>query len=335
MKRYIFPLLFILILGLFQACKEQGPEKMIPPTPAYCLEEGSEYLIPLVDSCRTQPFPRMGNIWTPPEEQKYLYGWPFVSPLDKNVIVYTRRQTDTSGIGKFPQVWTMNLCTGEKELLASELASGFAVSTDGWLMYRRYDGNWKVKLNGDSLTQLETLVTEFDWHPSGDQIIGLTIDDKWALLNADGQIIQFLDSIRGHNNPLWSPDAAHIVFSGFTNEGSFNYLYEVANQQIQQIPVKLSNLLKCWADNDHLYTATSAGDLVKLNIHTYQVVEVLKPACVNKTYVPTSHSNDGQHLLCGYNLFEEITPGSPLLNRYTKLVVMNLDGSNEREIVVE
>lgn len=335
MKRYIFPLGLILVFVALQACKEPLPEEMIPPTPAYCLEEGSEYLIPLVDSCRTQPFAPMGNIWTPAEEQKYLYGWPFGNPTNINEVLFMRNQTDISGVAAQGQILKMNLCTGEKEILASELVSGFAVSSDGWLIYRRYDGNWKIKTNGDSLTQLEPLVTEFDWHPSGDQIIGLTIDDRWALLNADGQIIQFLDSIQGHTKPLWSPDGAHIVFSGFTNEGSFNYLYEVATQQIQQIPVKLSNLLKCWADNDHLYTATSAGDLVKLNIHTHQVVEILKPACVNKAYVPTMRSQDGQYLFSWLDFYEEIAPGSPLLNRYTKLVVMNLDGSNEREIVVE
>lgn len=183
--------------------------------------------------------------------------------------------------------------------------------------------------------QLRTLVTEFDWNPAGDKIIGHIGDGKWALLDANGQIIQMLDSIRGHHYPLWSPDGEHIVFSGYTNEGSFNYLYDVANQHIEQIPVKLSSLVKCWADNDHLFTATSDGDLVKLNIYTHQVVEILKPACFNKAYVPESVSSDGRYLLCGYSINEETAPGSPLLNRYTKLVVMNLDGSNEREIVVE
>ncbi|GAB4403828.1 MAG: hypothetical protein OHK0039_03470 [Bacteroidia bacterium] len=64
-------------------------------------------------------------------------------------------------------------------------------------------------------------------------------------------------------------------------------------------------------------------------------MEVLKPACVNKAYVPTMRSQDGQYLFAWLDFYEEIAPVSPLLNRYTKLVVMNLDGSNEREIVVE
>jgi len=325
----------LLVLAAFQSCKETRPEEMIPPTPAYCLEEGSEYLIPLVDSCRIQPFPRMGNIWTPPEEQKYLYGWPMVSPLDKNVIVYTRRQTDTSGTGKFPQVWTMNLCTGEKNLLATELVSGLSISHDGWLTYRTYDGNWKIKPNGDSLTQLETPMIDFDWHPSGQQMVGKTLEDRWALLDDDGQLIQMLDSIQGHRNPRWSPDGEHISFNGFTNFGSFVYLYNVSNQQINQIPVSLKFGYSFWVDNDHLLVPHQSGDLVKLNIHTQQIVEVIKPACVNKDYAASSLSQDGQFLLCGYSINEESTPGSSLLNRYTKLIVMNLDGSNEREIVVE
>lgn len=335
MNRLLIVVSTLLTLGTFQSCKETRLEEVIPPPPAYCLEEGSEYLIPLVDSCRTQPFPRMGNIWTPPNEKRYLYGQPLVNPLDPNMIIYTRSQSDTLGTAKFPQVWTMNLCTREKKLLATELVSEVSISHDGWLTYRTYDGNWKVKPNGDSLTQLATPMIDFDWHPSGQQMVGLTINDEWALLNANGQLIQILDSIRGHHSPKWSPDGAHIAFRGFTNFGSFVYLYHVPSQQINQIPVPLKVGHHFWVDDDHLLVSHESGDLVKMNIHTQQIVEVIKPACVNKDYFASSLSQDGQFLLCGYSINEESTPGSSLLNRYTKLVVMNLDGSNDREIVVE
>ncbi len=110
MKRYIFPLGLILVLVAFQACKEQLPEELVA-TPSYCLEEGSEYLIPLVDSCRTQPFPRSGPIWIPPNaQQEYQYYRPMASALDPNQVIYQRGERDSSS--RLDQLWTINLHRG-------------------------------------------------------------------------------------------------------------------------------------------------------------------------------------------------------------------------------
>jgi dipeptidyl aminopeptidase/acylaminoacyl peptidase len=336
MNKFLNLIILLALLIGFIAC--QQADQPSPPMLAAqtdCLTNGSDFLIPLVDSCRTQPFAPMGNIWTPPNDERYLYSIPIPSKSNSNFLVYIRRRTDTSGLAKAPQIWSTDLCTGEKNLLASELVSTISVSKDDWILFRRFDGNWKIKSNGDSLTQLATLITDFDWHPSGQSMIGHIGEGKWALLDEDGQMIQMLDSIQGHDTPRWSPDGTHIVFSGYTDEGAFNYLYETATQQINQIPIKLSNQVKCWADNDHLFTATSDGDLVRLNIHTHQIVAVLKPSCKNKAYVPTSLSSDGQYLFAWLELFKESQPGSSILNRYTKLVVMDIDGGNEREIVLD
>jgi len=333
MKQSIFPLLALLIS--LSACRDRSSAVPLPPTPTYCLEEGSDYLIPLVDSCRTQPFVPMGNIWIQPNVGKYLYGSPIVNPLDSDVIVYSRSQPDTLGTAEFLQVWTLNLCTGEKALLATELVSETSISMDGWLVYRTYEGSWKVKLNGDSLTKLAEVITDFDWHPSGEKMIGLTLSNKWALLDANGQIIQMLDSINGHRHPLWSPNGEHIAFNGYHSSGSFVYLYNVSSQQIDEIPIPLKVGYHFWLDEDHLLVSHKSGDLVSLNIHTQQIVDVVQPTCVNKSYFASDINQDGKYLLCTYDIFEESTPGSSLLNRYTKLVVMNMDGSNVREIVVD
>lgn len=335
MNKFLNLIILLALLIGFMACQQSDqPWPPMLSAQADCLTNGSDFLIPLIDSCRTQPFAPMGNIWIPANEQKYLYGWPLVNPDNSNEIIYLKNQTDTSGTATLGQIWKMDLCSGEKQLLESTSVGVFAWSSKDWIHFQRGAGNWKIKSSGDSLTQLATRMSHFDWHPSGQSMIGHIGDGEWALLDEDGQMIQLLDSIRGHRNPLWSPDGAYIVFSGYTDEGAFNYLYEVATQQINQIPIKLSNQVKCWADNDHLLTATSDGDLVRLNIHTHQI-SVHKPNCKNKTYIPTSVSADGQHIFAWLDFYEESQPGSPILNRYTKLVVMDIDGGNEREIVLD
>lgn len=325
----------LLVLAAFQSCKETRLEEVIPPPPAYCLEEGSEYLIPLVDSCRTQPFPRMGNIWTPPNEEPHLYFQPIVSTTNPNQIIYHRYQRDSSHNPH--QLLTLDLCTGETVLLAEDFKAGFIQSMDGWILYSTDNRVIKIRTNGDSLTQLSNYFFPADWHPAGDRILGKMLDGNWAIFNTDGQLLQTLPSIRNYECPRWSPNGKYLAIQGAEDHVAYVYLFELATEQIEQIPVPTSASWHFWVDNDHLLIQDKnhTGNIVKMNIHTHQVVNTIQPYCVNTSYVPYSLSPDGQFLFCGYNIFEESTPGSSLLNRYTKLVVMNLDGSNEREIVVE
>jgi hypothetical protein len=334
MKRYIFPLLLILVLGAFQACKEPLPEEIISPTPAYCLEEGSEYLIPLVDSCRTQPFPRSGPIWIPPNaQQEYQYYRPMASALDPNQVIYQRGERDSSS--KLDQLWTINLCTGDKALLVEGIHSAAAQSKSGWILYNTGNKLWKIKANGDSLTQLANYLYQFSWHPSGHQIIGRMVDGSRAIVDAQGQLLQILPSLKGYGTGLWSPDGDYIsLIGGDGNNIRYLYLYEVATGQIEKI-VPASSSYHHWLDEHHLLIHDQTGSIIKFHIHSHQIVSNLIPSCVNLRYVPNSLSTDGQYLFCGYNLFEESIPGSSILNSYTKLVVMDIDGGNRREIVVE
>lgn len=335
MKRYIFPLGLILVFVALQACKEPLPEEIISPTPAYCLEEGSEYLIPLVDSCRTQPFPRSGPIWIPPNEETFIYHQPIISSTNPNHIIYQRHQTDTSSV--LDQLWMINLCTGNKSLLANNVWSGVIQSATGWMLYNSNDAVWKMNSDGDSLIQLANFFIPIDWHPSGHQIIGRMVDGNWAIVDAEGQLLQVLSSIKNYEALRWSPDGTYLAMQGAENDIAYVYLYEVATGQIEKIPVPTSATWHLWVDNDHMLIRDKAytGNIVKINIHTHQIVNVLEPFCANVIYFPQSISTDGQYLLSGYNLFEESIPGSSILNRYTKLVVMDIDGGNRREIVVE
>jgi len=335
MKRYIFPLGLILGLIAFQACKEQLPEEMIPPTPAYCLEECSEYLIPLIDSCRTQPFAPSGPIWIPPNApQEYQYYRPMASALDSNEVIYQRHESDSSS--KLDQLWKINLCSGEKTLLVDGIHSAATQSKSGWILYNTGNQLWKVKANGDSLTQLANYLYQFHWHPSGHQIVGRMVDGNWGILDTKGHLLQVLSSIKNYDGLQWTPDGTYLSMLGAENNTSHIYLYEFATGQIEKIPIPASSG-PLWVDNDHFLVQDKAytGSIVKVNIHSHQVVHVLQPRCVNIIYYPYSISKDGRYLLCGYNLFEESIPGSSILNSYTKLVVMDIDGGNRREIVVE
>ncbi|GAB4403816.1 MAG: hypothetical protein OHK0039_03450 [Bacteroidia bacterium] len=212
MKRYIISVLIVLILGLLQACKEQISEEIVPPVPAYCLEDTSEYLIPLIDSCRTHPFPRMENIWTPPNVQEYLYFRPMASALDSDEVIYQRHESDSSS--KLDQHWKINLCSGEKTLLVDGIHSAATQSKSGWILYNTGNQLWKVKANGDSLTQLANYLYQFDWHPLGRQIVGRMVDGNWGILDAEGQLLQVLSSIKNYEGLRWSPDGAYLAMQG-------------------------------------------------------------------------------------------------------------------------
>jgi len=102
-------------------------------------------------------------------------------------------------------------------------------SPDGqWLVFSMGAQIWKVKVNGDSLTQLTTEGRNFypDWSPGGTKIAydaeldtGMT---SIFVMDANGSN---KSRLIGARQPSWSPDGAKIIYQGWTSGTSSSEIF--------------------------------------------------------------------------------------------------------------
>lgn len=143
------------------------PEPEPTPVVAY-----ADYLAPVTDAVYKERLSNGAAIsptYWPQDE--YVYWFPCFNPNDPYEIAYLRGQ----GGGCHEEVFTFSFRTGETTKVADNACYGLDWSSTGWLLFTGIDRKvWKVKADGDSLTQL-TFGQGFHngamWNPNGEQFI--------------------------------------------------------------------------------------------------------------------------------------------------------------------
>jgi len=100
------------------------------------------------------------------------YYYPCFNPKNAEQLAYCRDRTTDIKLGY--ELWVIDFCNGEQKMLADNVFYGLDWSVKDWLIYTGTDQNiWKIKSNGDSLTQL-TFVGDYNrypkWSPKGDRL---------------------------------------------------------------------------------------------------------------------------------------------------------------------
>ncbi len=143
---------------------------------------------------------------------------PTYNPLVQDEIFYLFA-IRSSGLS---EIHKRNLVSGVESVVCSGVSwSEISASTSGWLAFN-LSGNdiWKVKSNGDSLTQLTFDQSSYDpfWNGNGDkygfrQVIGSTY--RTIICNPQGQ---HLDTISGYGwqHTAWSRNNQFLISSPFT-----------------------------------------------------------------------------------------------------------------------
>lgn len=85
---------------------------------------------------------------------EYAYSTPIVNPKNNFEIAFIRAST-TSPVSLGQDLCVFNFCTNTLKVIATNVAYSLDWSVKGWIIYTGDDYQlWKVKSNGDSLTQL-------------------------------------------------------------------------------------------------------------------------------------------------------------------------------------
>ena len=155
----------------------------------------------------------------------YDYEYPCFNPGDPEQLAYYRY--DNTGFNFASELWVADFCTGEKKMIADNVLYGLDWSVKDWLVYTAADQNiWKIKSNGDSLTQL-TFMGDFNrhpkWNPDGDKIAYNTQTGSFGhfiIINENGAAMDTIEELRTAGAWSWV-DKDRICYMAGEYNGSF------------------------------------------------------------------------------------------------------------------
>ncbi len=263
-------LIFSFLLPLFASCCKDDNNNPIPPI-IDCMKGLKEFVEPaseVVDSSIAQ----CDECIIDCEEIyssviPYDYYYPCFNPINPEQLAYYRY--DNTVFNFASELWVVDFCTGEKKMLADNLLYGLDWSVKDWLVYTAADQNiWKIKSNGDSLTQL-TFVGDFNRYPK------------------------------------WSPDGDKIAFNSEIQGSNYFFISNELGEQKDTIEALATSGAWSWIDNDQIcyFVAESNGGITaqKMNVYNIQTQEIRflhslhiehnsDSLVLNTTYFPSENS---------------------------------------------
>lgn len=308
-------LIFVTLCFLISCCKEESNE-VITPTISDCQELG--------------PTPLMG--WTYLVDTNY-YMYPCFNPNNSDEIIFTKKNNaiDVTKLYKY------NLQTHEKSLIHE----GYQIfpsdwGSNDWILLNLFGNSvWKIKSDGTSLTQI--LNTGNDFYPiwNSDATIfgafrGSFVDNlqKTILYSADAIAFDTLQSSSVGSNSCWS-------INQFTCSATDNgpKVSDLMNDSVIFTQSRACNFVggAHWLNYEEFLWSYEEG-IFKTNYITGNT-ELVKASCRTRLYLaPTYHSNINKIIWTRVDLNQ--------LNDFdievkSRLFMMNPDGSEETEIIIE
>ena len=180
-----------------------------------------------------QPF------YSPDSPYSYLY--PCFNPTNPNQLAYYRRD-NVNPTSEGYELWVKDFCTGEQKMITNQAFYGLDWSTKDWLAYTATNQNiWKIKSNGDSLTQLT-----------------------------------FMGSYNRY--PRWNPNGTKIAYESEIQGSTFFYIMDEFGNHIETIDDLAYSGRWCWVSNDEIcFTKGAANGTInytELNIYNLNTEEV-------------------------------------------------------------
>jgi hypothetical protein len=340
MRKYPFLLgAALFLIGFFSCSKEERYRLCDPPGLVPC--DTAILLVTPADTCvDLPPEPFNGWLYRSPD---YSFTGPIFSPATPNE--FLANFIDRTQIPEIFRRTKLNICTGERTVVTDQRnAFGFTWGVNDWILYRTGSGDiWKIKSNGDSLTQLTEGIPfgMFNWcEVNGNQFIiaNGTIPDLGArivLLDPNtGGVVDTLSDTGGflayHSGKV---AVTRLVIHGIGGIGYIDLQTKVYTPLVEQQYDEVGPVMDVeWLNSHQIIWANKLG-IYYVDIHT-GVVKMVKEFCESIFYPSISVSPDESGWLLMSRQVRSV-PEPAILYTNSDIVLFNVYSGEEKLLVLE
>lgn len=206
---------------------------------------------------------------------------------------------------------------------------------EGWILLNYNDHIYKLKDDGDSLTQVTFSGNDYspEWNLWGDKFITQHVDNGHSysiIYDKEGKIIDSLAS--SAVGSCWQQDSIVIFpLSLGYGIGAINIIRDSSYEVFSFNQTEIGNVFSCfWSDTkEEIYFSSTEG-IFSYNIGTGSIT-CLKTNCPNDFYYSLSSFGGDIMLLCKEHL-KSVGNGIIVIN--CSIIQINIDGSNEEKVIL-
>jgi hypothetical protein len=290
-------------------------------------QRSKEYINPYKGTLNTGSLIPPSHIYP----EKYCYWYPCANPKNDYEFCYCRRNTQTQSLDNM-DLYTFNFCTGEITFLAQNVCGWPDWSVKNWIIFTGTDRNlWKIKNNGDSLTQLTNTGNDYSakWSPNGElyfwnstKVANENGDEKFTVSHC-GSFLGWYDNSTILNVYLSS---SYISKINISNNEAENYA-----------PTHGYSYNTFIRNSNEFLGATDSIVKYKKNLIfnvSNNTIKFLNPSFNPQSFLTNLHSKIGNKILLQQNLRDTMTGDPTLINFRSHIAIMDLDGKNERQVLI-
>ncbi|MCO5269636.1 MAG: hypothetical protein M9897_12160 [Brumimicrobium sp.] len=262
----------------------------------------------------------------------------YFNPNNDNEFLYTKatKIEGGAGISNSMGIFKYNITTGQSTLIYNgEIWSFPKWSKKDWIIFNLPDQNiYKVKSNGDSLTQLTYLndLHSPEWNNDGTQFVAFSASNAWTyLFDESGNILDTLyfshSQLGNYQNPKYIIENTIHILSFFNMEN------KAIEYQLDYSSLSTSSVWGSvfWLDDETVIYSNENG-LNQFNINT-KVNKIIKKSCNARIYLSGNINQSKTKMI-----WERID--RKLINDCTiefsnQIYIMNIDGTNEQKIEIK
>ncbi|MBW6484053.1 MAG: hypothetical protein K0B10_13455 [Vicingaceae bacterium] len=262
------------------------------------------------------------------QQPEITYNAPCFNPNNPNEIIFVRGYYSTQS----NELVKYNLITkNETVLLSSTQIWGHPNwGINGWILLNKGDNQvWKIKDNGDSLTQLTTQFgIDAIWSPNGNEFaywVQIGSVDYTFFSDINGNVLDTLLYPNIAYQAAWSPDGSKIATLGLSyinlnTKQTISVHTSLNPPYINSVGWLSDSETIIWSSNDGFY---------KTNINTNTTTRI-KTACSSKKYIrPTVFNNK-----IIIQRFDSKLISENIIWTENNLYMMDADGNNETKLTL-